>query len=217
VSLNVAYPGWATLIDKLTEKRLKASDLKGMIGLTYRQLNDWDERGMLKSTTDGMRKEKGAGWRKFSIAELVPIAILKALRGQGIPLSKLHNVRAALFFEEVFFIELIPAIVEGIDTYFLTDLQNHSGYDSLDPSKDTFEIPKFVMEELSVGVFLSVNPMVKMIFEKLNLSDFEAIEMSDGSYSFKINGVPLALENLKDVQSHKKTHRKEVSRGRLES
>lgn len=54
----------------------KARDVLELAGLTYRQLHDWEERaGVLES-----KRATSGGWRKFSLKEIVALAICVRLR-----------------------------------------------------------------------------------------------------------------------------------------
>ena len=67
----------------------KASDLLKLAGLTYRQLNDWEERAGIMSSG----RATSAGWRRFSLEEVMALAICTAVRRQlSIPLENLRNL-----------------------------------------------------------------------------------------------------------------------------
>ena len=94
------YPGWGILMETLTENRLKASDLRDVLGLTYRQINDWDNRGILQTYRSKSNDNKDTGWRKFSVSDLMPLSILVNLKKLGIPVSRLKKVVETLFIEQ---------------------------------------------------------------------------------------------------------------------
>ncbi len=72
-----------------TENSLRANDLLKIAGLTYRQLNDWDERAGILSSD----RSSKAGWRRFTGDEALALCICAKLRNQfSIPLEKLHPV-----------------------------------------------------------------------------------------------------------------------------
>lgn len=61
--------------------------------VTYRQLNSWDEQGLLPNTREG-----GKGWRKFSIMDAIWIKIIHELREFGFPLEKIKAAKESLSF-----------------------------------------------------------------------------------------------------------------------
>jgi DNA-binding transcriptional MerR regulator len=60
----------------------KASDLLKLAGLTYRRLQDWENRAGVMTS----QRATGAGWRKFSLEEVYALRICSDLR-KHIPLS----------------------------------------------------------------------------------------------------------------------------------
>lgn len=70
-----------------------AGDLKKLIGLTYRQLHDWEARA---GVFDSQRTTE-EGWRKFSTEEVLVLAVCAVLRRElSIPLEKLASLRGWL-------------------------------------------------------------------------------------------------------------------------
>jgi len=61
--------------------------------VTYRQLNSWDEQGLLANTREG-----GKGWRKFSVMDAIWIKIIYELREFGFPLEKIKVAKESLSF-----------------------------------------------------------------------------------------------------------------------
>ena len=91
------YPGWASLVEKLTLRNLKSSDVHRILGLTYRQLKDWEERGILKSRSQRAEGAKAKGWRKFSIVDLIALGILKEAKRQGLPVTQPQKAMGDIF------------------------------------------------------------------------------------------------------------------------
>ena len=59
-----------------------------LTGLTYRQLNEWDKRGLLPHTRVGK-----SGWRRVNQWQAISIRILADLHGEfGIPLARLRRL-----------------------------------------------------------------------------------------------------------------------------
>jgi DNA-binding transcriptional MerR regulator len=57
-------------------------------GLTYRKVNDWDAKDLIS----GSREDKKAGWRKFSISDVVKLKIISDLRKIGFSTEKIKSV-----------------------------------------------------------------------------------------------------------------------------
>lgn len=71
-------------VAKLHEQRLEARDLRLLTELSYRQIGDWDRRGVLPNS-----REDPAGWRRFSAWDAIAISVVSTLREEfGIPLNK---------------------------------------------------------------------------------------------------------------------------------
>lgn len=72
---------------KLNEQNLKVEDSR----LSSRVLNHWHELGVI---TDD--RPNGKGWKKFSFSELVWVHIIFKLRGFGLNLNRIKNVKAQI-------------------------------------------------------------------------------------------------------------------------
>lgn len=67
------------------DQTFKAGDLLKLIGLTYRQLNDWENRAKIFD----QQRAKTEGWRKFTGEEALALAVCASLRRQlSLPLEK---------------------------------------------------------------------------------------------------------------------------------
>ena len=56
--------------------------------LTYKKINDWEEKGLIS----GSRNNKEAGWRKFSINDIIKLYLITDLRSLGVSLDKIKNI-----------------------------------------------------------------------------------------------------------------------------
>ncbi len=69
-------------------KHYTASVLKNATGLTSRQINDWDARGMLPNA-----RTKESGWRKFSIQDIFTIAVCATMKERfNLPLDSMRSL-----------------------------------------------------------------------------------------------------------------------------
>jgi DNA-binding transcriptional MerR regulator len=67
----------------------KASDLLKLVGLTYRQLHDWEERAGVMAS----ERATAEGWRKFTGKEVMALAICAEIRNQfSIPLEQIRTL-----------------------------------------------------------------------------------------------------------------------------
>lgn len=194
--LSKHYPGWAVLIEKFSEKCLKAGDLQEILGLTYRQLNDWENRGIIEAIMKRPFAKKADGWRRFSIFDLFPLGILVELKKQGIPLSRIKKLISNLIFPETINYDLLPNIVYNVETYFYTNLETFIGYDYLEKNDDKLDLYKFSLKESKMIIVIPLNPLIDKILNKLNVQDIKIRKNEDNVYKFVINGIPLALEPL---------------------
>ena len=192
------YPRWGILVDKITERSLKASDIKRILGLSYRQLNDWEERGILKSRSKRVLGEKAKGWRRFSIQDLIPLGILMEAKRLGFPVTKFQKAMGTIFLFQFFVFDDFPSVVYGIDFLFITNLNDMFMFHPIDPKDSSEKIELWLPEirQTDAVVIINMKPIIENIFEKLNAADFEAIKNPEGGYRFTINGKPFDLEEL---------------------
>ena len=194
--LKKKYPGWGILTVKLNEVRLKASDIKRILGISYRQLNDWENRGMLMPKFMRPPEKDGKGWRKFKILDLVSLGLLKEIKRYGIPITRFKNSMGMIFFGFDYMWDGLPYIVYGLNVIFYTNLDSWTSYYFMESDEKNLEFPMKDFLENNALLVIPMNRLIDDIFKKLDLPDFQAIKKSDGGYSFIINGVPLRLEDL---------------------
>jgi hypothetical protein len=195
--IKKVYPGWGTLVEKMTDRRLKAQDLKRILGISYRQLNDWEkERGILKSRSTGQPPEKGSSWRRFSILDLIILSIITEAKKRSIPVTKLQNAMGDIYLSEFMVFDAFPGVVYGLELFFVTDLEDSFDYWCPERIEPMVKIPILKPRGIQTLLIIPMSPIIDHVFETLGHRDFEVIKKSEGGYSFKINGVPLALEDL---------------------
>jgi DNA-binding transcriptional MerR regulator len=200
--INLAQPGWRALYRQLSQRDLTSKDLKTILGLTYRQINDWQTRGLLPSIQEQEKGlNKGAGWKKFSFLELIPLAILGELKKNGFSISRLREPMKLLYLSDDLLLDVIPDLVNGNQILFYTDFYNVIGFKTFKTIKDyseiTFSFPTRSIEKnnfLITGLY--INNLIGSIFKKSKLPNFSAEIDKNGKYRFQINGVPLALEEI---------------------
>ena len=148
------------------EKDLTASDLQKAAGLSYRQLNNWDEKGILPES----REE--TGWRKFSPNEVFILLICKEIKDRfGVSLENLKTLKEYLLQDNHNYLnETIQLITDGgLTVCLVTDLKEIFVVDN------DWEISAFIRSGLLRNehaqdiIILRLNPLVNTILKTLNL------------------------------------------------
>ena len=108
----------------------------------------------------------------------------------------LQNSMDALFTWTDFNADPIPYIVYGGTVFLKTDLHNFTSFACMETDADKLQLSIQDMVKDKLIFIMPVNRIIDVIFSKLNLPDFTATKERNGTYSFIIQGVPLALEPL---------------------
>jgi len=95
--------------DRLTSQRVLA-----LTGITARQLQWWDERGVVVPARSGHR-------RLYSMEDLAELAVICELRRKGFSLQRIRKVMRLL--EREFGKRLAETVTEGSEYHLLTDGQ----------------------------------------------------------------------------------------------
>lgn len=111
---------------------------KCICGLTYRKINDWDRKELIT----GSRVNNKAGWRKFSLVDIVKLFIISDLRKFGMG------------------IENIKSVIRNVS----------SAYADSDPQG--IKKTKFLQLEYFIARSLTKNPIVLLIDESQKVSFF---------------------------------------------
>lgn len=101
----------------LDEPRLTARTLKQWVGLSYRQVFDWGERGAYDQ-----EDREDRSWRRFSARQVAQLALIKSLRGAGAPLVELRPLIEKLAAGELR--EVVERAVTEDTAFFVTDLHD---------------------------------------------------------------------------------------------
>lgn len=198
--LKEVYPGWGALMEKANERILASRDINRILKLSYRQLTDWERRGMLKSIFARPMRQRTEGWRRFSILDLLCLGLLKEAKRQGISITRLQPLMNYVFGVGGLLYQAIPYIVYGHEVFAYTNLNDCIGIRSPDPEDEQFRLDIKELRESDIWVILPLNRIVEGLLQELRLPDFQAIKGPGGGYRFIIHGVPLALEELPDQE-----------------
>ena len=195
------YPSWGALFEKIHARDLRAQDIKRILGLSYRQLNDWSTQGLILTVSERASGPKSEGWRKYAIADLLPLAVLRELKARRLPVEgvghSLNSPEASLFSAY----EIFPDFVYGDHLVFFTNLARTNYIIPCEPGQDSIPIrpEDLTRPESEMMAMFHLNRLMDEIFGNLKRKDFEAIREPDGGYRFIINGVPLTLEELPEI------------------
>jgi DNA-binding transcriptional MerR regulator len=105
--LDAIEPGaWAV------EQRFTSSEVVSLTGITPRQLQWWDERGIVAPLREGRR-------RFYSPDDLAEVAVICELRRRGFSLQRVRKVMR--FVQKEFGKRLVETVTAGSDYHLLTD------------------------------------------------------------------------------------------------
>ena len=94
------------------EKQFTSAEVVKLTGITPRQLQWWDERGIVAPAREGRR-------RLYSPDDLAEVAVICALRRKGFPLQRVRRIMR--FLQKEFGGRLANAVSSGSDYHLLTD------------------------------------------------------------------------------------------------
>lgn len=93
-------------------RQLTSAEVVKLTGITPRQLQWWDERGIVVPARQGRR-------RLYSADDVTEIAVLCALRRKGFPLQRVRRIMK--FLQKEFGGRLAQAMTTGSEYHLLTD------------------------------------------------------------------------------------------------
>jgi DNA-binding transcriptional MerR regulator len=96
------------------DDRLTSQQVLGLTGITARQLQWWDERGVVVPARSGHR-------RLYSMEDLAELAVICELRRKGFSLQRIRKVMRLL--QREFGKRLAETVTEGSEYHLLTDGQ----------------------------------------------------------------------------------------------
>jgi len=94
------------------EQRFTSAQVVKLTGITPRQLQWWDERGIVAPQREGRR-------RLYSADDVTEVAVICALRRKGFPLQRVRRIMK--FLQKEFGRRLAEAVSNGSDYHLLTD------------------------------------------------------------------------------------------------
>jgi DNA-binding transcriptional MerR regulator len=94
------------------DQQFTSAQVVKLTGITARQLQWWDERGIVVPQREGRR-------RLYSADDLTEIAVICALRRKGFPLQRVRRIMK--FLQKEFGRRLAEAVSNGSEYHLLTD------------------------------------------------------------------------------------------------
>ena len=94
------------------EQRFTSSQVVGLTGITARQLQWWDERGIVTPQREGRR-------RLYTLDDVTEIAVICALRRKEFPLQRVRRIMK--FLQKEFGKRLASTVSSGSEYHLLTD------------------------------------------------------------------------------------------------
>jgi DNA-binding transcriptional MerR regulator len=94
------------------DERFTSNQVLQLTGITPRQLQWWDEQGLVVPARDGRN-------RLYSIEDLAEIAVLCQLRRKGFSLQRVRKIMR--FLQRELGKRLVETVTEGADYHLLTD------------------------------------------------------------------------------------------------
>ena len=144
---------------------LTSKDVRAATGATYRQINDWDERGALGSDREGER-----GWRRMSPRDVFVLMVMREIRQRfGVPVAKLKFIRDYMTQEGANHAAAAVALMIALGTsvWLLTDFEDTFIIDSEYEFRDMFENGHLNGFAERGFVFLELSPLVNRLLEAL--------------------------------------------------
>ncbi|MFB3917982.1 MAG: MerR family transcriptional regulator [Terriglobales bacterium] len=97
------------------ERRFTSNEVAALTGMTPRQLQWWDERGIVVPAREGRR-------RLYSLDDLAEVAVIGQLRARGFSLQRVRKV--IHFLQREFSKRLVQTVTAGSDYHLLSNGKN---------------------------------------------------------------------------------------------
>ena len=150
----------------IDESFFTACDVYRTTGLSYRQINNWDLKGVLPNS-----RGTETGWRTFSYREVFAILVCSDLRTRfGVPLESLKTLQMYLMREDIGFLgEALERIsAERFALYLVTDLKESFRMISDAELQSTSMSGLFRGDDPAAFILLKLNPLVNKITRLLD-------------------------------------------------
>ena len=174
----------------LDDRDYSSRDVHEAAGLTPRQQNDWDSRGLLPHDRDGQE-----GWRRFTPREIFALMVCAEMRRDfGTPVERLRWVQqfmlqeGANHFEAA--VELIASL--GVGVWLVTDFEKTFIMDSELEFADLWQHGYFGAESPPF-VLLPINPVVNRLLACLK----EPVQLNAHGRGYEIMHAVRAMQRVR--------------------
>jgi DNA-binding transcriptional MerR regulator len=143
------------------ERTSRAGDILDVVGMSYRQINDWTQRGVIPDNRDSE-----TGWRRFSAREVFMMKVCKEIRDRfGVPVEKLKYVSDFMLQSGADHFSTAVQIIAilGCAMWVITDFDSVFFMDSELDILDLAEHGYFGGDAKAGLVMVKVNPLVNEI------------------------------------------------------
>lgn len=145
--------------------RFSTKDLMGVTDLSYRNVTDWDAKGIIPGRRGGKK-----GWRRFTLEEVFVTLLLTEVRKQlGVSITNLRWLKDRMFEDEHGHLPLILGLMQsfGAPVFLLTDFNDRFRICSIPEMMDAV-ITGYFDDISSEGFILfKINPLVNRLLTSL--------------------------------------------------
>lgn len=188
LSLGVLKDASTQLSPVLNNPIFTFKDVQTIIDITYRKINDWDEKNLIS----GVRENKDSGWRKFSIVDLIKLHIITDLKNFGLAAENISSILAKIHRPEkrepisVHFSTLRDSVESDLEYFYLLSrsgdkyvLVIKNNFDAYFATERNFVNHEMNLEEFSAStILLPFFGYVKNIANYLNEKEIKINEES---------------------------------------
>jgi hypothetical protein len=151
----------------LDDREYSSRDVQEAAGLTARQQNDWDGRGLLPHAREGVE-----GWRRFTPREIFVLMVCSEIRRQfGTPVERLKYVQDFMLQDGANHFEAAVELMDflGVGVWLLTDFESTFIMDSELEFIDLWQLGFFGagIEQPKAFALLPINPLVNRLLSCL--------------------------------------------------
>jgi len=171
---------------KPEEVLLTAKDVREVAGMSYRKINDWDERGSLPHQREHQRQ-----WRRFSPNHVFQLMICHELQTKfGVPKKRLKWILDFMGQEGAnhFKATLRLMSILGLEVWLLTDFEDTFILDSELELADLTQLGFFGGEDKSGFIMLKVSPLANRLLKQLEGKKLSSNRRAEGLL-FELNQV----------------------------
>lgn len=203
----------ATDTNSINEMREhKAGSIRDLTGLSYRQLNDWEERGALPEVAD-----RGSKWRTYNPREIFILQIMASLRKRyGVPVEKLKFIKDCMTAEGAdhlqYAVEKMSML--GVSIWLITDFDRTFLLDTELEISDMFGNAWFHSDQEDGYFLINLTPMIQRLCTSLDTS----ISLNLHMRGFQLRGLAneaITAKSVSEVEVLKRVRNKDVTRVEL--